>query len=321
LTAAGVQVTRAFFTLDLHDQFALNRGLSGVRPRVLGGIRILLTAQTDQASGESVSFPQPLEMKVVRNPTGHFVFFGNVVQPNGQVRGIDPQSSPWTIRIVSDYYQTVEQTAAAAPDSFNAPTAPVGAPLQQFLIQAALAPGPAYPFPNEPPGRTDGRLRGALRNPDGSAVAGATVEALDPMNNSLAPVVRTADDGQWVLVFAVLPSRAVATVRFTYPDGTVKSVSNVVVASERENNLPQTALRGRVRLRKSGVSGATIQVNQIKGEQALCDSNGSWFYYFSPDDLGGPVNVTANLPDRSASKSSASIVIPRATVVVPTFDF
>jgi hypothetical protein len=321
LTAAGVQVTRALFTLDLQDQFAINRGLSGVRPKVLGGIRFLLTAQSDHATGASVSFPQPLEMRIVRNPSGHFVFFGSVVLPNGQVRAIDPQGSPWTIRIVSDYYQMVEQPAPAAPDTFNAATAPPGAPLRQFLIEAVLAPGPAYPFPNEPPGQPGGRLRGALRNPDGTPVAGATVEALDATNKSLAPAVRTADDGQWVLVFVALPAKAVASVRFTYPDGTVKSVSNVTVAPERENNLPQTALRGQVRLRKSGVSGAAIEVNQIRGKRALTDSSGSWFYYFAPDDAGGPVNVTATLPDQSSSRSSASIVIPRATVVVPTFDF
>jgi len=319
--SAGLQVTRAYFTLDLQDQFALERGLSGPRPCVLGGIRMLLTAQTEQATDVSVSFPQPMEMKFVRNTTGHFVFFGNVIMPNGQVRAIDPQSSPWTIRVVSEYYQSVELRATIAPENFPARTAPIGDPLQPFLIQAALRPGPAYPFPNEPPGQPGGSLRSVLRNPDGSGVAGATVEALDPTDKALAPAVRTTDDGQWVLVFAALPSQAVATVRFTYPDGTVKSVSNVAVALERENNLPQTALRGRVLLRKFGVPGATIQVNQIKGAHALSDSTGSWFYYFAPDDLGGSVNLTAALPDQSDSKSLTSTVIPRATVVVPAFEF
>lgn len=325
---AGLLVSRAFFTLDLQDQFAINRGLSGVRPRVLGNIRFWLIAQSDPVTKASVPFPQPLEMKVTRNPSGLFPFSGKVVMPDGVVCALDLEGSPWTIRIVSDFYQTLEQPADAMAGSFlpagvaaNAPAPAAKSPQQDFLVQAVLLPGPAYPFPNEPPGQPGGRLRGALRNPDGSPVAGATVQAFDANNKSLTDPAHTADDCQWVLVFAAFPPAGVVTVRFTYPDSTTKSVVNVQVVSGRENNLPQTALRGQVRLRKTGIVGAVIQVKEIFGEQAITDANGNWFYYFAPDNAGGSFTVTATLPDKSATKTSTSIVKPQATVVVPTFDF
>ena len=39
------------------------------------------------------------------------------------------------------------------------------------------------------------------------------------------------------------------------------------------------------------------------------------------DQAGGLVNVSATLPDQSAAKTSSAVVQPRATVVVPSFDF
>jgi hypothetical protein len=317
-----MRVSPAWLILDLQDQFAINRGFSGVRPRVLGRVRFQLVTQTDPATGASVPLPKPLEMKVIQTPSGLFLFFGNVVTADGLVRRVDPQASPWTIRILSDYYQTLDKAAKAAPDTFNAGTAAAGAPLQQeFVVEAILAPGAAYPFPNEPPGQPGGRLRGALRNPDGSAVAGAQVQAVDANGKLLAGPALTGDDGQWVMVMPTFPANGVVTVQFTYPGGTKRTVTNVPVASDRENNLPQTALRGQVRLRKMGIANAVISVNEIRGEQAVTYSTGNWFYYFAPDSAGGPFTVTAALPDQSATKSLATVVIPRATVVVPTFDF
>jgi hypothetical protein len=317
-TSFATQQQGAMLILDLEDQFARDRGLGGLHPRLLGAIRFFLVARTDAATRVSTQFPAPLEMKVIPNSSGFYLFFGNVVAPDGSTRRLDPDGWPWTIRVVSDFYQTLDETPAAVPASFAAGMPGSGA---SSHIAFVLSPGAAYPFPNEPPGHPGGRLRGALRNPDGSAIEGVRVEALDAANRpQLNPAV-TAADGQWVLALPALPSSGLVTVRFTFADGTAQDVTGVKVLPERENNLAQTALRGQVRLRAAGVRDAAISVDAVSGAQTLTDGAGNWFFFFDFRQAGGTVNVTATLPDRSASRSSSVVVQPRATVVVPSFNF
>jgi hypothetical protein len=257
-------------------------------------------------------------MKVTQNPSGYYLFFGKVVAPDGSTRLMDAQGWPWTIRVVSDYYQSVEQTPPAIPTSFVPGSSWSGA---SSAISFALSPGPAYPFPNEPLGQNRGRLRGTLRNPDGSAIAGVRIEALGANNRPQFDPAFSGDDGQWVLVLPTLPPSGLLTVRFTFADGATKDVTKVPVAADRENNLPQTVLRGQVRLRNRGIGNAAIRVDKVQGAQTLTDSAGNWFLYLDLLQGGGKVTVTAKLPNQRAIKSSSATVQPRATVVVPSFDF
>lgn len=308
----------AMLILDLQDQFARKRGFSGAHPRPLGRVRFLLVARTDKAMQASVRLPAPLEMQVIQNPSGYYLFFGKVKATDGSTRRVDAQGWPWTIRLVSDFYQTMEQTPAEIPASFAPGSSGSGA---VSPITFVLSPGPAYPFPNEPAGEKRGRLRGTLRNPDGSPIPGVRVEAIDVDHQPQFDPARTGEDGQWVLVLPSLPSDGFVNVRFTFADGTVKDVTQVPVEANRENNLPQTVLRGQVRLRNAGAGNAAIRVDKVKGAQTVTDAAGNWFLYLDLLQGGGKVTVIAKLPDQKSSKSTSVTVQPRLTVAVPSFDF
>ncbi len=307
----------ATLILDLQDRFARDRGIAGPHPGPIGQVRFFLVALTDAVTRVSVTLPAPLEMVVTPNISGFHLFFGKVVSADGSLRKMPAEGWPWTIRVVSDYYQAAEQTPAAVPGAFNPGTPGTGSTAP---IAFDLAPGPAYPFPDDPPGQGGIRLRGALRNPDGSGMEGVRVEALDPNNQPLPNPSTTAADGQWVLTLEALPPAGLLTVRFTLPNGSRVDEAGVRVLAGRENNLPQTALRGQVRLRNVGVTGAVVTVNNINA-QTLTDSSGNWFFYFGLGQAGGNVQVNATLPDGSATRSSTVMVQPRATVVTPSFDF
>lgn len=308
----------AMLILDLQDRFAQNRGLSGAYPRSIGTFRFLLMAHTDSATQVSAPLPTPLEMRMTINPSGFFLFFGTVMARDGSPRRLEARGWPWTIRIVSEYYQSIEVTPPAVPDSFVPGMSGRGCSVP---IPIPLDPGAAYPFPNERPGLRGGRLRGTLRNADGSPISRVQVEALDAANQSLSDVAVTADDGQWVLVLSTLPHAGLVTVRFTFADGITKDVRDVQVAADRENNLAQTAFCGQVRMHNIGVRNALIRVDKVKGIQSLSDATGNWFLYLGLLQSGDKVTVTAKLPDRPSTKSISTTVHPRATVVVPTFDF
>ena len=307
----------ALLIFDLEDQFARDRAVKGPHPRPIGSVRFFLVNQT----GNPQPFDPPREMVVSANPTGYLLFFGNIILPDGAVRRVDPTQWPWTIRVESDFYQKAEQTPPAAPPPASfVPGAPGSA--ASDLIHFDLAPGPSYPFPNDPPGQGVIRLRGAQRNTDGTAVAGMPVQALDSATKkALGNSAITGADGQWIVTFPPPPpSTGVVIVRFTKPDGTFDDVTGVQVKPDIDNNLAQTALRGQVRVGKVGLPGAVVTVAGVAG-QTITDSSGNWFYYFGPNQAAASVTLNVALPDGQKSSRSKVQVQPRATVVVPSFDF
>jgi hypothetical protein len=303
--------------LDVADVFARDRGMNGPRPAPLGKVQLFLIAQTDPVTQTLAPLAKPLEMKVVPNGSGFLLFFGKVFTPDGSVRSVAPDRWPWTIRAVDVYYQDLDLTPDAVPESFGAPVAGAGATAP---IRFDLLPGPAYPFPEDPPAQAVVLLRGTLRNPDGSGLAGVQVTALDANNQPRPNPSVTAADGQWVITLPQLPAEGLASIRFTDSDGNVTDVTGVRVVAGRDNNLAQTALRGQVRLARRGIEGAVIGVNTMSAT-TLTNSDGNWFLYFSISQASGSVRVTATLPDQGASKAVTAMLQPRATVVVPAFEF
>lgn len=306
----------AVLIFDLEDQFARSRAVQGLHPRPLGCVRFFLVNQ----AGNPQPFDPPREMVVMKNSGGYHLFFGKIKLPDGTVRRIDQAQWPWTIRVQGDFYNQVDQTPPAVPAPASFTSGSPGA-LASDLIHFDLTPGPAYPFPQDPPGQGAIRLRGTLRNPDGTGIASLPVQALDPTNNTaLGSAGITGADGQWVVTFPSLPAGGAVTIRLTKPDGSLDDVTGVQVQAGVDNNLAQTALRGQVRLMKAGVAGAVVGVGGISGN-TITDSSGNWFYYFSPDQAGASVNVSATLADGRTSSQDNVLVQPRATVVVPSFDF
>lgn len=304
--------------LDLQDQFARKRGLAGAHPRPLGGFKFLLVAMTDAVTHTSVTLSSPLEMNVTQNPSGFFLFFGMVKARDKSTRHAGLRGWPWTIRVESDYYQDFEMTLPASPDPFASGPAASGA---MSHIVLPLVPAPNYPFPDEPPDHPGGRLRGALRNPDGTPAAGVQVQALDGTGAARSEMAVTGRDGQWVLVLPTLPPDGSLTVRFTFPDGTVKDATAVRVVGGRENNFAQAVLRGQVRRKNAAVAGAVIAVSSLKGVQTLTDADGNWIFYLDVSEAGGRATVAVQLPGKSAKKSSTVTVVPRGAVFVPAFEF
>lgn len=304
----------AMLVLDLQDQFAQKRGLSGSYPRPLGRFRFLLAPKTDGDTGAPARLASPWEMNVVVNPSGFYLFFGDVTHPDGSRRRVDQPGG--TLRVESEYYQTFEQKLSATPGTSG--TAGNGA---SSPISILLAPGPAYPFPDQPPAHPGGRLRGTLRRADGCGIAGACVKALDDKGNAQPIAAVSGKDGQWVAVLPAVPATGLVKVLVTFPDGTIKTADGVPVKRDVENNLPQAMLRGTVRRKSAGVAGAVVRVSSMQGTEIMTDEDGNWVCYLDVSELGGQVTITAQLPNSRTKKSSAAMVIARKTVTVPVFEF
>jgi hypothetical protein len=310
--------------LDPVDRFAEERGLAGRSPRPLSGLRFFLVhPQGEDAGVAGLASPLPsaLEMQTVVNPSGFSLFFGNVIQHDRTNRDptnrrVDAAGWPWTIRVMSDGYQVLEIDPETVRNALSTGS----------HLPVPLVPGPAYPFPVEPSGHPGGRLRGTLRQADGSAVMGARVEVLDDAGNAQRLPVITGADGQWVAALPVLPSTPIKAVRFTYPDGQQREVSGVPVVRGRENNLSQAGLRGSVRMKKAAVANAVVRVstgNSVGSgeEQVLTGNDGTWVCYLDIAVAGGPVKVTAQLPGSRTTRSAQVTVQRNGTVTVSAFDF
>jgi hypothetical protein len=159
-------------------------------------------------------------------------------------------------------------------------------------------------------------LRGSLLSTDGRGIARATIQVVGQTHTYW-----TNNTGQWVLWFPDDHPTGPATVRFELSDGTVEHVANVCVVQGHATSLAPTAVRGAVQT-EAGVSlsGATLQVLGYPGA-AISDSNGSYSYYFGLNQPEDTVSVMAALPDGRSLTLSGVRVRPRATMVVPTFQF
>lgn len=297
----------AILVFDLEDRFARRRGVRGPRPRPLEPIKLFATAEIiGGVGGIRQDFAQPLELVVKRNTSGYHCFFGEVKQPDGSLRQGALADGAYAVRAEGRFYQPVEREDVVLP-------------LPNLAYFYDMPPGYAYPFPTEST-LTGGRgltlLRGGLHETDGRGIAGATVEVI-----GLTDPYLTDETGQWALVFDDAQASANVTVRVTFANGAFEDVLNVPIAQGVETGLAQTALRGWVRSGAGiGLPGASVEVQGQPGLAATA-SDGGWFYYFGLNQAAMAVDVNALLPNGQTLTENNVQVQPRATVVVPTFQF
>lgn len=300
--------------LDAEDSFERARGFRGKHPRPSGVVRFFLMARTERGASRPALLPKPLEMQTVENSDGFRLFFGNLIMPDRNVKRIDADRWPWTIRAAGDYYQVLDVTSEELPSAFGGNRKVVDA-----AIKFDLQPGPLYPFPYDSPKLAPILVRGTLRSPDGHGLPGVRIAVLDPTTGNENQRAISSADGQWVLVLPSAPSGASIDLRFTEPGGGHADIKSVQVRPGIDNNIAQTVLRGRVQKGAKGVKEAKITVDKVSGS-AYTGDKGDWAFYLRVNQPAGKVKVTAILPAGSA-KSSVVEVQPRETVVVPTFDF
>ncbi|MCG8346178.1 MAG: carboxypeptidase-like regulatory domain-containing protein [Chloroflexales bacterium] len=294
----------AIAIFDLEDRYARLRQGGESHPRPIGPVAMYLVGR--MIDGQRQDFAQPLELRVRRNPSGYYLFFGEVKQRDSTLRRVDLAPGAYIIRVESQYYQVAERTDIVLPRYDAA-----------YFFD--LAPGFAYPFPAQV-WKSHGPtlLRGNLYHRDGAGLAGALIEVAGQEQQGIN--YRTDATGQWVLVFPYDQPSTDIKVRFTLPDGTTKEV-NAHIVHGRDTSLFQTALRGWV-LNEAGVGvrGATIRVEGRPG-QTTTGSDGGWFYYFDLDQPAAQVRVTATLTDGRSRTQGNVPVQPGATTVAPTFRF
>lgn len=299
----------ATLVFDLTDSFAAIRGTRGPFPRPVERIRFFAIARIVGLNREE--FNPPLELFVLRNGNGYHVFHNSMKRPDGTLVRKALADGTYDFRIESDFYQSAVITNVDIP----APRTPV---------TFNLLPAYNYPFPLEltpTGGRGFALLRGSLHTREGAPVAGAIVSAAGANSD-----YRSGDDGQWVLVFpdAMFPGATTTTnviVVVTPAVGPAINVPNVGIDKGSERSLSETALRGWVLARGNGAAGAVIEVQGQPG-QTQTGADGSWFYYFNLDhSLALSVDVTARLPDGRTLTQINQQVQPRATAIVPPFEF
>ena len=301
----------ATLAFNLTDAFATTRGTRGPFPRPLEPIRIFAIARIVGLTRQELR--PPLELIVQRNNNGYHIFHNSMKRPDGTVVRKALADGRYDLRVEGDFYQPVILTNVDIP----APRTP---------IERSLLPAFNYPFPLElkpTGGRGFALLRGSLHTREGEPIANATVNinvagAIDPYVTGAA--------GQWVLIFpdAFFPAATTTqnvTVVVTPAGVPAINVPNVAVDKGRERSLSETVLRGWVVANGVGVAGAVIEVQGQPG-QTRTGVDGSWFYYFPINHaLGLSVDVTARLPDGRTLTQINQQVQPRATVIVPPFEF
>ena len=193
MTESLVRFTQvATWVFDPEDAHARGLGFAGPHPRPLDRLEFELIAEV--VAGNAVPLPEPARLRTVPNPSGYYLFFGDL-RPDAaegrRARSADRLvllPGTYRVRVVSDRYQprTVDVDLPANP---------------KMPASFDLLPGYAYSFPTgrQPSGLSGPTLlRGALLAPDGSGIAGRTVEV---RVGAGAPAVAYTTDasGQWVL--------------------------------------------------------------------------------------------------------------------------
>jgi hypothetical protein len=293
---------------DLTDAFATSRGTRGRFPRPIEPIRIFATARVNP---NPEVFNPPLQLIVQRNGIGFHIFHNSIKRSDGTVVRKALANGEYDFRVEGDFYQPAVLPGVVLPS----PTRPAS---------FSLLPAYNYPFPLElkpTGGRGFALLRGSLHTREGTPLPGATINVTGA--NS---VYTTTGAGQWVLVFpdTFFPGATTTknvTVVVTPSGGPAINVPNVTVDKGTERSLSETALRGWILARGIGVAGAVIEVQGQPG-QTRTAADGSWTYYFNIDhSLAFSVDVTARLADGRTLTQTNQQVQPRATVIVPPFEF
>jgi hypothetical protein len=323
-TVRELRLLRATLVFDLRDGFVSGRGLAGAVVRPLEPVRFLLLRR--EGAGGPV-FDPPLDLHVLRNPSGYHLFFdayrqperprGQTLRPDRSLRRVVLPDGVYRLRIESRFYQPVELTVDVPMVDPRRP--------RRLALQA----GHAYPFPGtlplrlevpqtqpcsrRPRGRGPTLLRGSLHAADGSGVGGAQVDVEGTTDS-----YRTGASGDWVLLFPETQPSGPVTVRVRPPAGPTTRVPGVCVVQGRETSLVETALRGWVQdNRGMGIPDVTIRVAG-RAATSRTGQDGGWFYYFPFNQASAVVRVTAELADGRRSAPVETRVEPRATVVVPT---
>ena len=304
VSVADMRTLSATAVFDVEDRYVRERGVRGPHPRPIAPLRFRAVARI--TGGGRVDIDPELDLDVVRNASGFDLFYGSAGPAGGRERRrLD--DGTYVVRILSGgIYQPLERADVAMP-----------APAASYLFE--LEPGYAYPFPSaaaSPSGAGPTVLRGGLQGPDGSGIEGARVDV-----TATTRTYTTDESGQWVLVFPDSHQTGAVTVRFRLPDGTTVNVAGIQVPAGGDSVLAQTGLRGNV-LTTAGVplEGARVTVSG-QPDGTLSQSDGSWFYYFRPDQAAINVTVTATLADGRTQSRTAVPVQPRSTVVVDSFRF
>ena len=307
---------------DLEDAFARERAVRGPHPRPIGPLRFFLVGE--MVGGVRQDFPSPLELFVVRTPSGYDLFYETVRLADRSSRQWRLPDGVYVMRIATPdthFYQTVERLDVA-----------FGNPRTPFVFSADLQPGYAYPFPASigsvgSAGFAPSLLRGGVLSTDATGVPDVLVQAEVPALNVVSSTYRTDETGEWAVVapdtfFGNPPqATAMATVRFTFPGNVVLAVPNVEIARSGERSLRQTGLRGQV-LNAQGLPAANATIT-VSGQATTVTTSpdGNWFFNFPLNQAAAVVSVTAQLASGANQTAAAIGVQPRATVVVPTFRF
>jgi hypothetical protein len=297
----------ADFVLDLVDGFALQRGLLGEVPRPFGWVRVLLLSLTPNGEARQV-FQPPLELDLVRNTSGHYLFFGRVFRPGYPARRLPLPAGTYELQIKSQFYQPFD-LSADLPTALQSPNLP----------QVELAPNDNYPF-------LDGTtlLRGSVVRTDGTGVAGATVS----LSVAGSGDYQTDGSGQWTLAVPVTlpdpppktPPTVLLTVTYKTSGGPDQLAKNVAAVYGKQTSLAATALRGQVLSDGVGVAGASVAVSSF-ATTVPTQVDGSWAYFFGIDQPDAVVDVTITLPDGRSQTITGVSVVPRTTTPPQTVNF
>jgi hypothetical protein len=243
-----------------------------------------------------------VRLLLTRNPSGYELLFGAAVDPAGTEVRLD-LAGTHVLLVRSPRYQAAEVT--------------VDLPAPRTAVELALEPCYDYPFSQVSTITGGGQtlLRGTVHRMDGESVAGTMVE-VPPVTN----LYRTDDTGRWVLIFPDSQASGPVTVRLTGLDGVVRQVPDVPVERGQERSLGDTAVGGWVFRAGAPVAGAIVRVAAQPG-QAITGNDGSWRYYFDPNQQAVTVAVSPTLPDGRTLPSTAVPLRRRETVAVPPFRF
>lgn len=311
--------------LDLEDAFARSRGRPGDHPRPYEPLRFFLIDQ--DLGGGSNSIAPPIELEMIRNPSGYHLFFGRQILRGvrGEIstRVLDLPPGKYTLRVTSPLYQTVQKTIMLPIGNANDPSV---ISRYQVDLQASYA----YPFPDayslgQPstndcsngaftPRRGTTLLRGVLLNTDGGGLAGTTIRVASRSNT-----YTTDSSGQWVLWFIEPQPTGPVDVLIQVPDQPAQQVQDVCVVQGHETSLHQTSLRGWVRRGALPIKSAVITIQGING-QSISDNHGGWTYVFPFSQAAQEVTVSARVQGLPVQTRMVTL-ISRSTVIVDPFQF
>jgi len=305
-TYAGATVA----TLSLVDQFAQEQGTRGPMPAPIPPQRFSLVARQVQAV--MTALVPPIDLIPRSSAAG--VSGAQVFGDEGRI-GRSPlyriEPGRYTLRVESDYYQTLETDLDWPPGASELPA-------------LMLRPGNAYPFPDLTLKSTRVTLvRGTVMGIGVKApIANARVEMIDPPELAGAFASCLTDSrGSWVMSFRQTggaPKQA--TVRITLPDGGgAFDVPGISVTPNTDNAVSQTALRGWVMTPGgSPIPASEITVDAVPDVSVHTGSDGFWTFYLGLNQPGVQAAVTARTPNGQSAVQNV-LIRNRATVVVPSF--